>query len=64
MMLDRIDALGAQVDQLTGRIEELLAPFAHQVAQLDELPGVGRIGAVDLGADFHDRLHPNAEPAT
>jgi hypothetical protein len=27
MMLDRIDALGAQADQLTGRIEELLAPL-------------------------------------
>ncbi len=52
MMLDRIDALGAQVDQLTGRIEELLAPFAHQVAQLDEIPGVGRIGAQELIAEI------------
>jgi len=52
MMLDRIDALGAQIDQLTGRIEELLAPFAHQVEQLDEIPGVGRIGAQELIAEI------------
>jgi transposase len=52
MMLDRIDALGAQIDQLTGRIEELLAPFAHQVAQLDEIPGVGRIDAQELTAEI------------
>jgi transposase len=52
MMLDRIDALGAQIEELTGRIEELLAPFAHQVAQLDEIPGVGRIGAQELIAEL------------
>jgi transposase len=52
MMLDRIDALGAQADQLTGRIEELLAPFAYQVEQLDEIPGVGRIGAQELIAEI------------
>jgi transposase len=52
MMLDRIDALGAQADQLTGRIEELLAPFAYQVEQLDEIPGVGRIGAQELIAEL------------
>jgi Transposase IS116/IS110/IS902 family len=52
MMLDRIDALGAQADQLTGRIEELLAPFADQVEQLDEIPGVGRIGAQELIAEI------------
>jgi transposase len=52
VMLDRIDALGAQADQLTGRIEELLAPFADQVKQLDEIPGVGRIGAQELIAEI------------
>jgi transposase len=39
MMLDRIDALSAQIDQLTARIDEAIAPFARQVAQLDEIPG-------------------------
>ena len=52
MMLDRIDALTAQIDQLTGRIEELLAPFAHQVAKLDEIPRVGSIGAQELIAEI------------
>jgi transposase len=51
MMLDRIDALGAQADQLTGRIEELLAPFAYQVEQLDEIPGRGQ----DRRAGAHRR---------
>ena len=32
MMLDRTDALTAQIDTLTGRIDEAIAPFAHQVA--------------------------------
>jgi transposase len=52
MMLDRIDALGGQIDRLTGRIEALLAPFAHQVAQLDAIPGVGRIDAQELTAEI------------
>jgi transposase len=52
MMLDRIDALTAQVDQLTGKIEEAIAPFAHQVARLDEIPGVGRTGAQELIAEI------------
>jgi len=33
-------------------IEELLAPFAHQVEQLDEIPGAGRIGAQELIAEI------------
>ena len=42
MMLDRVDALTAQTEALTQRIDEVIAPFAHQVAQLDEITGVGR----------------------
>jgi transposase len=52
MMLDRIDALTAQIGQLTGKIDEAIAPFAHQVAQLDEIPGVGRTGAQELIAEI------------
>src|SRR5215472_4060317 len=52
MMLDCIDALTAQIDQLTGRIEEAIAPFARQVAQLDEITGVGRTGAQELIAEI------------
>lgn len=29
MMLDRVDALTAQIEALTGRIEEVIAPFAR-----------------------------------
>jgi transposase len=51
MMLDRVDALTAQIEALTGRIDEALAPFAHQVAQLDEIPGVGKTGAQEIIAE-------------
>jgi len=48
MMLNRIDALSSQIEELTGRIDEAITPFARQVAQLDEIPGVGAIAAQDL----------------
>ncbi len=38
MMLARIDALTTQIDTLTTRIGEATAPYARQVAQLDEIP--------------------------
>ena len=52
MMLDRIDALTAQIQTLTARIDEAIAPFARQVAQLDEIPGVGRTGAQEIIAEI------------
>jgi transposase len=52
MMLDRIDALSAQIEALTGRIDEAIAPFGHQVAQLDEIPGIGKTGAQELIAEI------------
>jgi len=52
MMLDRVDALTTQVQALTGRIEEVIAPFAHQAAQLDEVPGIGIIGAQEMIAEI------------
>ena len=52
MMLDRVDALTGQIETLTGRIDQVLAPFARQVAQLDESPGVGKTGAQELIAEI------------
>jgi transposase len=52
MMLDRVDALTAQTEALTERIDEVIAPFAHQVAQLDEVPGIGKTGAQELIAEI------------
>jgi transposase len=52
MMLDRVDALTAQIETLTGRIDEAIAPFAGQVAQLDEIPGVGVTSAQELIAEI------------
>jgi transposase len=52
MMCDRVDALTVQVEALTGRIDAVIAPFAIQVAQLDEIPGVGATGAQELIAEI------------
>ncbi len=52
MMLSTIDALSAQIDQLTARIEQLITPLEHQVQQLDEISGVGRICAQDIIAEI------------
>jgi transposase len=52
MMLDRTDALTAQIEDLTARIAEAIAPFARQVAQLDEIPGIGTAGAQELIAEI------------
>jgi transposase len=52
MMLDRTDALTAQIEALTGRIDEAIALFAHQVTQLDEIPGIGKTGAQELIAEI------------
>ena len=51
-MLDRADTLTTQIEALTGRIDEAIAPFAAQVAQLDEIPGVGKTGAQELIAEI------------
>jgi transposase len=52
MMLARIDALTAQIEELTTRIGEAIAPFARPVAQLDEIPGIGATGAQEIIAEI------------
>ena len=52
MMLARIDALTAQIDTLTTRISEAISPYAAQVAQLDEIAGIGITAAQDLLAEI------------
>ena len=49
MMLARIDALTTQIETLTTRIGEAIAPHA---AQLDEIPGIGIAAAQDLLAEI------------
>jgi transposase len=56
MMLARIDALTAQITTLTARIEQAVAPFARQVAQLDEIPGIGIIGAQENIAEIGTQM--------
>ena len=47
-MLARVDALSADIDAVSDRIEEVVAPFARQIAQLDEIVGIGPRAAQDL----------------
>src|SRR3954469_1836540 len=51
-MLRRIDTLTADIAALDARIDELIAPFAHAVEQLDEIPGIGRRSAQELIAEI------------
>jgi transposase len=50
-MLDRIDALEADIADLDTQIETHLAPYADAVARLDEIPGVGATTAAVLIAE-------------
>jgi len=52
MMLDNIDRLGAQIAALDTTIEAAVAPFARQVAQLDEVTGIGVTAAQELIAEI------------
>ena len=55
-MLARIDALEADIAAVDARVEEQIAPFADALDRLDEIPGVGRIGAqiiiAEVGVDM------------
>lgn len=51
-MLRRIDDLSADIAGLDARVEELIAPFAPAVEQLDEIPGIGRRSAQEIIAEL------------
>jgi transposase len=55
-MLDRIDALSADIAALDTRIEALIGPFARAVDRLDEIPGIGQTAAhlliAEIGVDM------------
>jgi transposase len=64
-ILDNVDRLSQQIAELTAKIDELIVPFEHQLDQLDEVAGVGRISAQDIiteiGVDmtrFPTAAHP------
>jgi transposase len=55
-MLDRVDALDADIAVLEAKIEEMVAPFAQAVDRLDEVAGIGITGAhvilAEVGLDM------------
>ena len=51
-MLDRIDGITATIDRVNTAIEAAIAPFAPQVAQLDEVTGIGPVSAQELIAEI------------
>lgn len=42
-MLDNIDRMAAQLTELDRKIETAVTPFAHQIGQLVEIPGLDQI---------------------
>ena len=50
-MVSRIDAL-TDIDAVQERTEEHLAPFAEEVARLDEIPGIGPTAAAVIIAEI------------
>ena len=52
MMLANIDHLTAQIKELSVKIGVLCEPYAHQIAQLDAVPGFGIITAQDIIAEI------------
>jgi len=52
MMLAAIGYYTTQIDALTATIEELAEPWLRQIAQLDEVPGIGAICAQDIIAEI------------
>jgi len=55
-MLGRVDALSADIAEFDAVIEEMVAPFAHAVVRIDEIPGLGAIAAsvvvAEIGLDM------------
>jgi transposase len=51
-MLERIDALTAQIESVGERIEVVIAPFSQYVERFDEITGVGLIAAQELIAEI------------
>ena len=52
MMLDNIDRLSGQLAALDVKIADAMAPFAHQVDQLDAITAVGVTSAQELIAEI------------
>jgi transposase len=55
-ILARVDAISTDIAALDARIEEQIAPFADEVARLDEIPGIGSTAAhailAEIGTDM------------
>ncbi|MFG1711336.1 IS110 family transposase [Nonomuraea sp. M3C6] len=63
MMLVTIDHYDRQIAALTATIEQLIEPYTRQVEQLDEIPGIGTVGAADIIAEIGVDMSVFATPA-
>jgi transposase len=51
-MLNRVDAITADIATVQARIDTQIAPFAQAVTRLDDLPGVGLTAAHTIIAEI------------
>jgi transposase len=51
-MLERIDAIDADIAELDTKIEEMIAPFVQALEQLDEIPGIDPTAAAVIIAEI------------
>jgi transposase len=52
LMLERIDATTAKIEQVTAQIDRVITPFAGHAQRLDEITGVGVVAAQELIAEI------------
>jgi transposase len=62
-MLGRVDAIGADIAELDAKIEEMVAPFAPAAQRLDEIPGIGTVGAAIIIAEIGTDMSRFPTPA-
>ena len=62
-LLRKLDALDAEQGRLDARLSELAAPYADVLRRLDTIPGVDRIAALALLAEFGSDMAQFPTPA-
>ena len=63
LLLDRVDALTADIDTLDARISQVVEPYRHQITQLNTIPGIATTNATAIFAEIGPDMSHFATPA-